>query len=134
MIPARDEFRQAHWLKTDGEPYCPHCGNPRCHEMSRERFKCSAKECKPVFTVTSGTAFAWRKLTFKTMLLAIWFAANCAKGKAIFQLSRELEVWRCQLNGDYRSLRIVAGFKPEVPLMMSRLHWIDGAGGMRTAR
>jgi hypothetical protein len=47
---------------------------------------------KAVFTVTSGTAFAWRKLPFKKMLLAIWFAANSVKGKAALQLSRELGV------------------------------------------
>lgn len=35
---------------------------------------------------------AWRKLPFKKMLLAIWSAANCAKGKAALQLSRELGV------------------------------------------
>lgn len=89
---AKKLFRQARWPETDGEPYCPHCGNLRCYEMSRERFKCSAKECKAVFTVTSGTVFAWRKLPFKKMLIAIWFAANCAKGKAALQLSRELGV------------------------------------------
>jgi hypothetical protein len=89
---AKKWFRQARWPETDGEPYCPHCGNLRCYEMSRKRFKCSAKECKAVFTITSGTAFAWRKLPFKKMLLAIWFAANCAKGKAALQLSRELGV------------------------------------------
>ncbi len=64
-------FRQARWPETDGEAYCPHCGNLRCYEMTRSRFKCSAKECGSVFTVTSGTAFAWRKLPFKKMLFAI---------------------------------------------------------------
>jgi hypothetical protein len=62
---AKKWFRQARWPETDGKPYCPHCGNLRCYEMSRERFKCSAKECKAVFTVTSGTVFAWRKLPFE---------------------------------------------------------------------
>ena len=60
--------------------------------MSWERFKCSAKECKAVFTVTLSTAFAWLKLLFKKMLLAIWFTANSVKGKAALQLSRELGI------------------------------------------
>jgi hypothetical protein len=85
-------FRQARWPETDGEAYCSHCGNLRCYEMTRSRFKCSAKECGTVFTVTSGTAFAWRKLPFKKMLFAIWFVANSVKGKAALQLSRELGV------------------------------------------
>jgi len=89
---AKKWFRQARWPETDGKPYCPHCGNLRCYEMSRERYKCSAKECKAVFTVTSGTAFASRKLPFKKMLLAIWLTVNAVKGKAALQLSRELGV------------------------------------------
>jgi len=89
---AKKWFRQARWPETDGEPYCPHCGNLRCYEMSRERYKCSARECKAVFTVTSGTTFASRKLPFKKMLLAIWLTVNAVKGKAAHQLSRELGV------------------------------------------
>ena len=60
--------------------------------MSRARFKCSAKECRKVFSVTSGTAFSSRKLPFKKMVMAIWFAANAVKGKAALQLSREIGV------------------------------------------
>jgi len=32
---AKKWFRQARWPETDGEPFCPHCGNLRCYEMSR---------------------------------------------------------------------------------------------------
>lgn len=85
-------FRNARWPSTDGKPTCPECGNLRCYEMSRARFKCSAKECRKVFSVTSGTAFASRKLPFKKMIMAIWFAVNAVKGKAALQLSRELGV------------------------------------------
>ena len=42
-------------------------------------------ECEAVFTVTSGTDFAWCKLPFKKMLLAIWFTANSVKGKTAFR-------------------------------------------------
>lgn len=48
--------------------------------------------CKAVFSVTSGTAFHARKLSFKKMLIAIWFSANSVKGKAALQLSREIGV------------------------------------------
>jgi transposase-like protein len=85
-------FKQARWFKTDGKPSCPNYGTLRCYEMSRSRFKCSDGDCKKVFTVTSGTAFAFRKLAFKKMLIAIWFAANSVKGKAALQLSREIGV------------------------------------------
>ncbi|BDA85463.1 hypothetical protein Sa4125_30050 [Aureimonas sp. SA4125] len=85
-------FKQARWFKTEGKPYCPDCGTLRCYGMTRSRFKCSDGACKKVFTVTSGTAFAFRKLSFKKMLIAIWFAANSVKGKAALQLSREIGV------------------------------------------
>lgn len=85
-------FRKARWPETDGKPVCPGCGNLRCYDLTRSRFKCSAKECRKVFTVTSGTAFASRKLPFRKMLMAIWFATNSVKGKAALQLSREIGV------------------------------------------
>jgi hypothetical protein len=91
-VTAYEWFRKMRWPETDGEPYCPQCGTLRCHSMSRDRFKCSDKTCKAVFTVTSGTVFASRKLSFKKMLIAIWFAVNSAKGKAALQLSREIGV------------------------------------------
>ncbi|EPE94333.1 transposase (plasmid) [Rhizobium grahamii CCGE 502] len=36
--------------------------------------------------------FHARKLSFKKMLIAIWFSANSVKGKAALQLSREIGV------------------------------------------
>jgi predicted kinase len=89
---AYDWFKKMRWLQTGGVPYCPKCGTLRCHTMSRGRFKCSDKACRAVFTVTSGTVFASRKLSFKKMLVAIWFSVNSAKGKAALQLSREIGV------------------------------------------
>ncbi len=82
-------FKRLRWYETEGEPYCPSCGTLRSHSMSRNRLKCTQKTCKNVFSVTSGTAFHARKLSFKKMLIAIWFSANSVKGKAALQLSRE---------------------------------------------
>lgn len=79
-------------LAGQREPYCPGCGTLRCYSMSRGRFKCSEKECNLVFTVTSGTVFAFRKLSFKKMVIAIWLSVNSVKGKAALQLSREIGV------------------------------------------
>nr|WP_310071024.1 IS1595 family transposase [Phyllobacterium sp. 1468] len=85
-------FMRMRWPETDGEPYCPGCGTLRCYAMTRGRYKCSAKECNSVFTVTSGTVFAFRKLSFKKMVIAIWLSVNSVKGKAALQLSREIGV------------------------------------------
>lgn len=85
-------FKEMRWPESGGKPYCPACGNTRCYEMTRRRFKCSEKSCRTVFTVTSGTVFHARKLSFKKMLTAIWFSVNSVKGKAALQLSREIGV------------------------------------------
>lgn len=45
-----------------------------------------------MFSVSSGTVFHARKLSFKKMLIAIGFSANSVKGKASLQLSREFGV------------------------------------------
>jgi hypothetical protein len=89
---ARKWFMRMRWPETNGEPYCPGCGTLRCYSMTRGRFKCSEKECNLVFTVTSGTVFAFRKLSFKKMVIAIWLSVNSVKGKAALQLSREIGV------------------------------------------
>lgn len=85
-------FKKMRWPQTGSEPFCPQCGTLRCHSMSRGRFKCSDRACKTVFTVTSGTVFHARKLSFKKMVIAIWFSVNAVKGKAALQLSREIGV------------------------------------------
>lgn len=79
-------YKRARWPDTNGEPYCPSCGNLRCYELARgQRFKCSAKECRKEFTVTSGTIFASRELKFREILIVIAMSANGAKGKAALQ-------------------------------------------------
>jgi hypothetical protein len=85
-------FKRLRWHETEGEPCCPKCGTLRCHTMSRNRFKCTEKTCKAVFSVTSGTVFHACKLSFKKMLIAIWVSANSVKGKAALQLAREIGV------------------------------------------
>jgi hypothetical protein len=74
-------FKRMRWPQTDGEPFCPQCGTLRCHTMGRGRFKCSDRAYKTVFTVTSGTVFHARKLSFKKMVMAIWFSVNSVKGE-----------------------------------------------------
>ena len=60
---ARETFRALRWASTGGEPVCPRCGCLAVYEYaSRPIFKCKA--CHHQFSVTSGTIFASRKLSF----------------------------------------------------------------------
>ena len=80
-------FRRLRWPDTDGAPVCPVCGCLDIYDLTtRRRFKCAA--CHHQFSVTSGTIFASRKLSFADLLAAICLFVNASKGLSAVQLSR----------------------------------------------
>lgn len=84
-------FCQMRWHETDGEAVCPRCGCVETYNItSRRRFKCVG--CHHQFSVTSGTIFASRKLSFTDLLAAIVIFVNGAKGVSALQVSRDLDV------------------------------------------
>lgn len=88
---AYETFCQLRWPETDGEAVCPRCGCPETYNItSRRRFKCVG--CHHQFSVTSGTIFASRKLSFTDLLAAIVIFVNGAKGVSALQVSRDLDV------------------------------------------
>lgn len=85
------KFRALRWPETDGEAVCPRCGCCETYDIAtRRKFKCKA--CYHQFSVTSGTIFASRKLSFMDMLAAICIIANASKGLSAVQLSRDVGV------------------------------------------
>jgi transposase-like protein len=88
---AYEAFCQLRWPETDGEAVCPRCGCVETYNItSRRRFKCVG--CHHQFSVTSGTIFASRKLSFTDLLAAIVIFVNGAKGVSALQVSRDLDV------------------------------------------
>lgn len=84
-------FCDLRWPETDGEPVCPRCGCTEAYAIStRRKFKCIA--CHHQFSVTSGTIFASRKLSFTDLLAAVVLFVNGAKGLSALQASRDLDV------------------------------------------
>jgi len=84
-------FCELRWPETEGEPICPRCGCTEAyHIATRRKFKCVA--CHHQFSVTSGTIFASRKLSFTDLLAAIAIFVNGAKGISALQASRDLDV------------------------------------------
>ena len=82
-------FCEMRWPDTDGKPVCPKCGCPEAfHITTRRKFKCVG--CYHQFSVTSGTIFASRKLSFTDLLAAIVIFVNGAKGVSALQVSRDL--------------------------------------------
>jgi transposase-like protein len=83
---AYDTFRKLRW--ENGIAICPRCDHDQAYEIAtRRKFKCKAHQ----FSVTSGTIFASRKLSFTDMLAAVVIVANAAKGISAMQLSRDLD-------------------------------------------
>lgn len=79
------------WPDTDGAPVCPECGCVECYAItSRRRYKCAA--CWKQFSITSGTIFHSRKLSYRDLLLAIFLFINGAKGVSALHLSRDLDI------------------------------------------
>jgi transposase-like protein len=77
------------WEDTDGAPVCPHCSCPAVYTYRCRRvFKCKA--CHRQFSATSGTLLAYRKLPFRTLLMAFSLFVNAVKGLSSLQLSRNL--------------------------------------------
>lgn len=84
-------FCRLRWPEADGAPVYPLCGCLDIYELAtRRRFKCAA--CHRQFSVTSGTIFASRKLSFADLLGAICLFVNASKGLSAVQLSRDLDV------------------------------------------
>ena len=83
-------FCELRWPETDGEAICPRCGCTETYNIAtRRKFKCVA--CHHQFSVTSGTLFSSRKMSFTDLLAAIVIFVNGAKGIAALQLSRDLD-------------------------------------------
>lgn len=84
-------FCSLRWAETDGDPVCSRCGCCDAYSIpSRRKFQCKA--CGYQYSVTSGTLFAGRKLTFTDLLAAIVLFVNGAKGVSALQISRDLDV------------------------------------------
>jgi transposase-like protein len=94
---AFDTFKAIRWADTEGEPICPRCGCVTIYQLNdARRFKCAA--CMHKFSVTSGTIFASRKMSFRDILSAIAVFMNGAKGHSALQMSRDID---CQYKTAY---------------------------------
>lgn len=84
----RQIFLQARW--PEGKPICPACGSERIyHIATQKRFKCANSACNKFFSITSGTVFAHKRLSYRTLLLLVRAMAVHAKGAASLWLSHD---------------------------------------------
>ena len=87
-------FAAIRWSQTAGRPVCPGCGCTICYDCRRPgggaRWRCKA--CRRDFSLTSGTLFAFHKLSIREYLAAVVLFCDEVKGKAALALSRELDI------------------------------------------
>jgi transposase-like protein len=88
---AHARFVAIRFADNGGEPFCPRCDCTVVYVYTARRiWKCKA--CHHQFSVTSGTIFASRKLSFQDYLAAICLFTNAVKGISALQLGRDLDV------------------------------------------
>lgn len=85
---AREKFTLHRWGSTSVMP-CPICGVVDKHYPRRQRYQWRCKHCDAVFSVTTGTPFLNRKLSFKKILLLIYDFIHASQGKAANGLHSE---------------------------------------------
>jgi transposase-like protein len=89
---AEQTFIGLRWHETGGRPVCVHCQCPTVYECRRPtgslRFRCKA--CRKDFSITSGTLFAFHKMSLRNYLAATAIFVNEVKGKSALALSRDL--------------------------------------------
>src|SRR5581483_11069518 len=97
VLRMTDEEAEATFIRVrwpGGKPVCPHCECPIVWDCRRAngtaRWRCKA--CRKSFSVTSGTIFAFRKMSLRNYLAAIAIFCNEVKGKSALALSRDLQV------------------------------------------
>ncbi|TWB38026.1 transposase-like protein [Nitrospirillum pindoramense] len=84
---AYERFLKHRWPRTAGQPVCRFCKCERCYTITTRRiFKCSA--CRRTFSVTAGTQFNSRKITFKRIIAEITTFVLNAKGISAIHASR----------------------------------------------
>lgn len=76
---ARERFTLLRWGSMTTMP-CPECGIIDDHYPRRQRHQWRCKCCDRVFSVTTGTPFANRKLSFKKLLQLIYEFVSSPKG------------------------------------------------------
>jgi len=86
-----ETFCQLRWEATEGEPTCPRCGSLDHYKITtRRRLKCS--DCGHQYSVTSGTIFSARKLSFTDLLAGLCLFANAVKGVSALQFARDMGI------------------------------------------
>ncbi len=113
------------WSANDGNAFCPKCGDLEPYAVRRRRFRCSDAACMREFSVTSGTVFHSRKLSFKKLIMALWEEVKAVKGMSALHLTRSLQIEYKTALVLFLKLRQAVSFRRERMLLWGSVQ-IDG--------
>lgn len=85
---ARELFTKLRWGSTTVMP-CTSCGTVDKHYVRKSRNQWRCKHCFTDFSVTTGTPFLNRKMSFKDILLLNYKFARASQGKAANDISSD---------------------------------------------
>jgi len=87
----RQHLEQSRW---GGNPVCPYCGINKAPYRLKDgkRYRCSDKDCKKTFSITTGTIFENTNIPLQKWYLAIYLASAHKKGISSLQLHRDIGV------------------------------------------
>lgn len=120
-------FKEMKW-GSNGTQICSHCGaiDRHYHRKSRRQWRC--KHCDGYFSVTTGTPFQDRKLSFKQILIGMMNFVSSASGISFHKFSLEINVQVKTAQVFYGKLRevICKSMDDDFTVKMSGLVQIDG--------
>jgi transposase-like protein len=88
-VKAREYLEDLRW---QGEPVCPHCGTIGKHYATKKPgvWRCSSKECRKDFSVTTKTVMESSHIKINVWLQAFYLLASSKKGMSAHQLHRTI--------------------------------------------
>lgn len=90
-MEARAKFRQFRWGGSGGRPTCPKCNCDAVdHYKSRDIYKC--RKCFRQFSDTSGTPWAYRKISFSDLMWLVASVAHTKQTRSAQDLAEDLGV------------------------------------------
>ncbi|PZU14401.1 MAG: IS1595 family transposase [Citromicrobium sp.] len=86
----RQLFFDARW--PGGVPICPACGSDKTYSVAaRKQYKCASPTCRKFFSITSGTMFAHKRVSYLELTMIVRAMAVHAKGAASIWLSHDYD-------------------------------------------
>lgn len=88
-LEARQAFTKIRFSESNGIPECPPCGSSKIYPLrDGEKWRCAF--CAKDFSLTTGTIFSSRKLSYRVYLSGLALMMNGPKGISVMEIGKRL--------------------------------------------